>query len=539
MNIGLLLFEVCLTLFASITLSYVSMAISIGPWISPTIILISNFILFQITRRDKNNKKKRFDTLFLLQVGPSLAGLVATAIGFMLPALYFLDNEQFSVLQQNTTHFYLIVSATTFFASTWGYLVAKIFYKELANNPENKFSIPTLIANSINNLGTKLQNLFFLGSGSTGILLGLKSTLHRNQWLPTNIFFYPSMVAIGFAMGSSIIISLLSGYGLNYLILPKVFPILKYQFSENSWLAVGNPDIRSFTFTIASGMIIFDLATALCISLFNFFKKTSIFKITEYSTEWESAISSIKKLGKNSNAIKLLALSPVIVFLSRLIKLPLFFTIFTLVVSIPVVLETMKFGASIGLVPFGRFATLAMIPAMLLFKYDPFSIVMLCLFVSVGGAAASSYIFNQKLGELMDVDSKKISASQNKALIIVSILVALVFIFLFKNLELGSTSLFAERGQTRAILVKAMSIDLIGLIVGGILLGIIKFFNLSMALIFSALMMPLQLSLSMLGGGILAKFQKKDQSSDFFFSGVFAGESIFIILSLLISQFLK
>jgi len=75
-----------------------------------------------------------------------------------------------------------------------------------------------------------------------------------------------------------------------------------------------------------------------------------------------------------------------------------------------------------------------------------------------------------------------------RATIFTAMICEIVFLFLFKKLELGLPALFAQRGQSRVILAQAFPSMIISLLC----LLIIRMFKLSGMLIFSALIMPLQ-----------------------------------------------
>jgi hypothetical protein len=188
-----------------------------------------------------------------------------------------------------------------------------------------------------------------------------------------------------------------------------------------------------------------------------------------------------------------------------------------------VLLEALKLAATIGLVPFGRFATIIMVPALLMFKLDSFAIVILCLFASISIAAGTSFMFNKKIGELVNIENSFILKSQ---------FAGIVFLFLFNRLELGTPALFAQRGQSRAMLAQAFNLNIPSLFIGFVCLLFLRLFKISEMLVFSALIMPIQMSLSMLLGSVVALLCEKTKESDFFFAGIFSGESLYVIISL-------
>jgi hypothetical protein len=167
-----------------------------------------------------------------------------------------------------------------------------------------------------------------------------------------------------------------------------------------------------------------------------------------------------------------------------------------------------------------------------MFKLDSFAIVILCLFASISIAAGTSFMFNKKIGELVNIENSFILKSQFRAILITAVFAGIVFLFLFNRLELGTPALFAQRGQSRAMLAQAFNLNIPSLFIGFVCLLFLRLFKISEMLVFSALIMPIQMSLSMLLGSVVALLCEKTKESDFFFAGIFSGESLYVIISL-------
>ncbi len=128
----LFIISFCLTIFATLTLAYVSMVSMLGPWLAPTIALIGNFI----TRR---LYLKRSDHAIEYQVAALQAiaaggGTIAIGVGFALPMLYFLDSKQFIQLLAQPLYFFLVMGLITLCAGSLGIFLGWVFAPHLIGN---------------------------------------------------------------------------------------------------------------------------------------------------------------------------------------------------------------------------------------------------------------------------------------------------------------------------------------------------------------------------------------------------------------------
>ncbi len=513
--IKILCFEIVISFLASLTMAYTSMSISVGPWISPAIILICNllFFKFRIIHTEKNQKAQ---TLSLLQISPSLAGLVSVAIGFTLPTLYFLNKNIFLGMVEKPQLFLAMLATTTLFSCLWGFFIANLFLTSLTDSEDLEFPIPKLFLQIISELGQKVETFFFKGFLTSIGSLGLMDFMRGLQMVSTSSILYPSMISIGFAMGYKIIKALAFGFALKLFVIPKYSTALCLQKSNQESM-----------FLIAASIICLELLISTITYAWQ--------KSKSFMKKASSGITIEKpslKITLNANIIPLAILSLLALFVSKINGVALPITIFVLAASLFTTYEIMKFAASTGLAPFGRFSTFVMIPTMLLFSTTDVSLVNICLFISISGACAVNFLFNSKMAQLQKIDLKNILWREIWAIILTSILSSIVFWIFFKYLEVGSVQLFAQRGQSRAMLIKANSIDFSDFIFGAACLIFIKIFKLSEMLVISSLLMPFQLSISMMLGACLAKVIKKEPSSEFFFAGVFSGESIYILCRL-------
>jgi hypothetical protein len=191
-------------------------------------------------------------------------------------------------------------------------------------------------------------------------------------------------------------------------------------------------------------------------------------------------------------------------------------------------------GGQIGLITFGRFATFIMIPMMLMFKLDFVQVTFLCVFFNVCAGVASDLLFDYKVGQLCQIDFKVIRRYQWIGLIVASLCVGFFLWILFTNFQLGSPELFAQRAKARALLIQSFNFDFRIVFLGVIYGLILKKFKISPTMVFGGILMPTNLSIGLLLGAILSAIVKNAEEKIPFCSGVFAGESIWVITTVLL-----
>jgi len=519
MELTALLLKLFLTFFACLTLAYLSMAISVGPWISPVIILICNYLLFKQQQTSLAKAKDKAQILGILQIAPLLAGLVCTAIGFILPALYFLDKQLFVNFSENINPLLLFISSITLVAMIWGAYWGNYFYQWVEKDSP-PFLVPNFIAKIIKEISPATEAIFAKGSGLATLILVVRHLLNKYGFLPAGVTYYPSMIAIGFASGKSIILPFCVGFMLRYYILPKL-PLL-------SSTIIPQTDPTDLISAIATGVILCSLLASIIAQLPSYLKKIRHI-LSNYQANSLLLYASKPTIG----LFTILLISLGLWTLGKTLALSNMIILYAMVASTFLIAETTKFAAVVGIVPFGRFATTFMLPLLLLFAPNHLTLIGLCLFVAIASATAVAWLFNNKIGQLLEIPKHTTRLEFMLGIALTAIIAPLVFSVLLHNLTLGSAALFAQRGQARAMLVKSFSLDLKAICTGGAIFGFAKIIAISETIILSALLMPLSLSLSMLVGATLSLFIKHSAHNDFFFAGVFAGESIFVLGSLL------
>ncbi|MCK4265203.1 OPT/YSL family transporter [Candidatus Babeliales bacterium] len=554
-------------LFSSIILAYVSMVTGIGPWIAPTLVLFTS-VLLKLRRKRKPQHIENQEMALTQTVG-SVGALVAVAIGFTLPTLYFLDPEIFNSWIASPFYFCSIIAGSILSAGALGMYLARLFGEKLVYREKLKFPVSLLIHRMITSQSEGWQIKHMLtGLSSTGLFCfirdgfyHLKGLFPKVAYLLPSIFgkelafaFYqgPTLWAVGFIAGAVISVPLAVGMLSKYLIL---YPI-NHHAVYLPFKLFDPQDSGAFNLAFCSGLVLvgtFSEMRKYPKILFNTVKdyvdiktiKNSILKLflgnnmpgilpTPMPSAEIPKSKFFRKLQTRARDILdfCIVFFGVVAFLSYLkfsFASQLFIIVFTLVAAYQLCL----LGASVGLIPFGRFATFVMIPAMLIFKLDYIQITILCVFVNICSAVASDLLFDYKVGELCDIKFKRIRKYQWLGLIVSALGMGFLLWLIFTNFQVGSPELFAYRGKTRALLVQSTNFNYWVLLLGGLYGLIVKKFRVNPALVLSGILMPNSISIGLIAGGILSKFFKKPDNYLPFWSGVFASESIWMLINML------
>jgi len=552
---------VLFAILSTAMLAYISMATMIGPWIAPTLVLISSVLVR--FRREKKPQEIVNSELVLIQSIGSVGGAVGMAVGFSLPTLYFLDPSFFTAWLATPLRFCGLLTTVCLVAGGLGICLARSFGDKFIRRDKLPFPVSGLIHSVITSQsqGKEARNLLF-GLSITGIFCFLRDGfLAFKGFLPKTIYLLPSVVgrhlplalfpgptlwAIGFTTGSVIAIPLLIGMISRYLIL---YPLNHHA----SWLpfALFQP-MSKITFSLAfcSGLVLSGLAmqmlkfpktiTSIMKSYCGkgMWKKWSLKRLLSFKNQPGSlAIGKMfpasASLMTANNLELLLVLSASVAFLSYMgFSVPS--QLFMLALTIMFTYQISLFGARVGLIPFGRFATFVMVPTMLLFRINFLQITILCVFFSVCAGVASDLLFDYKVGDLCNVSFNRVYRYQWLGLIVASLSIGVLLWLFFTTFQIGSPELCAQRGKTRALMIQSISFNYWVLACGFFYGLLIKKLRINPALTLGGILMPNSISIGLIIGGLSAKICKKPKRYFPFWSGVFACESLWILLCMIV-----
>lgn len=215
-------------------------------------------------------------------------------------------------------------------------------------------------------------------------------------------------------------------------------------------------------------------------------------------------------------------------------KFPLHVQLYLVVCSAITTYQIAAIAGRIGLALLGRFATFVMVPAMLIFNLNYVHLVFIATFVEMSGGVAADVLFGRKLAQLADISRATMRRYQLLGLVVASASIGIIFWLLINHFGLGSPELFAYRAQSRQLLIQAKQFDYIVLMLGGFFGMILHSIKINPMLVLGGLLMPLDMTLGLVFGGLLAAIAADKEQLYPFWSGVFAGNSICMLLRALI-----
>lgn len=255
-----IIISIMLSLFSTAVMSYIAMATPIGPWIASTLVLIA-MLLFRLFKTQGSSGQG----IALVTASGSVGGIMATAMGFSLPTLYFLDPVLFNGWMAYPWYFASIVSALAFVAGWFGmwianlieytcivedklpYPIGQLIYKMIAVEHDVRKSWQLVIGFVSTTLFCMVQDglLFVTGIIPKTVALVGPATLSIVNIPIVPIDLWPLLWAIGFVTGHVIAMPLVIGA------LSKIFIIepLNYHFF---------PAVKNIEFVLAfcSGMVL-------------------------------------------------------------------------------------------------------------------------------------------------------------------------------------------------------------------------------------------------------------------------------------------
>lgn len=526
LTIGL---SVLLSIFSTTVMSYIAMATPLGPWIAPTLVLMSMAVLRLLQKHTDVPER-----MVLAIAAGSIGGILATACAFAFTTLYFLSSDLFNSWLHRPLIFIGILGGLSFCAGWLGIWLANAFAHRLIIEDALPFPIGNMVYKVIAAQAqlAKMYELF------QGFFATLAFCILRNDVGPIraiipkviplipalsigmihipaiSISLVPIFWAIGFVTGLTIVGSLAFGSLSKIVVLE---PIRQFFFPQ--------VDSMEFVLAFCSGMVVAGV-------LHSFLYAPKVLAAVAKKAKGKSkggGLAFLKAIS-HEQKIELIGVLVCIFFFLRLFNFGFVLQLYLIFFSAVCAYQIAIIAGKIGLAQLGRFATFVMVPAIFLFKMDYVQTAMLATFVEVCSGVMTDALFGKKLGYLSDVSQEKIRKYQYFGLIVSSIVVGIVFWLLLTRFQLGGAELFAQRAQARALLIKAQHFNFYVLIVGLLFGLLLKFTPFSPMLVLGGILMPLPLTFGFVGGALLTLCVKDPQEWVPFCSGVFAANSIWMIV---------
>lgn len=549
LNFFVIIPGIIFTIFATAVLCYVSMVTMVGPWIAPIIVLLSSF-LFKFRETSISNIQK-YKEIALIQTIGSVGGILGTALGFSLPTLYFLDSELFNNLIENPVYFSILIAFVCLAAGGFGIWLARCFANKFVEKDKLEFPVSQMIYKMISSQSQEKQTKgMLLGLGSSGLICLLrdgfftfKGVFHKIYYIFPSflgdklaIAVVPMIWAIGFIVGGKIIFPLIIGMLSKYFVL---YPLNNH--ANFLPFTLFNP-LKTSDFVVAfcSGLALAELIVILLKYPKIFWKKFLAFSGYDFLSATKN-LKDVCKKGLKSSLRFLINFEFITTVLGSILLLSyLKFNLlsqFVLLISVIIFTYQISYlSGKIGLITFGRFATFIMVPMMLLFELNFVQITFLCMFFNVCAGVASDLLFDYKIAQLCDLSFSKVHRFQWLGLIATSLCIGFFLWLLFTTFQVGSPELFAQRGWHRALLIQSLSFNLTVVFLGVLFGFLLKKLKISPMMVFGGILMPSSLTIGLVIGAAFSFIANNSQKYFSFWSGVFTGESIWILLTI-VSRF--
>lgn len=546
MSVAIFVVSIFLSLFSTVVMSYVSLAIPVGPWIASTLVLIA-LLLAKITTRSGQEQNKF--VIYAVTSG-SLGGIIAVACGFSYPTLYFLDKQLFTQWLESPIYFIGMLSWLVCAAGLCGIWLANVVEKQLICEEKLPFPIGQLIHKMIVAhqqvrkswelvIGFTSTVLFLIAQDGLLVTIGtlvLRIPAYIPNTLtlisPLSLRLMPMLFAIGFIAGHVIAIPLMVGVFTSICITE---PLNRLYFSALSQ--------DEFILTFGSGLIVsgafagfMSMPKQLWQGAKKFFNNKSRLSHPENTGLQVSNLF----MGDFLNKTVLGELAGVIIISGGLLLYVGFSylgLLYTLFFSLLCGYQVVVLAGKTGLAFLGRFATFVMVPGMMIFGLNAVQVTILATFVELVGGVATDVLFGRTVAYLNNDTHmlREVRKYQYFGLLVSGLSIGVVFWLLINHFGLGSAQLIAQRAQGRALLVQTLSSGTqtfsYAVLLWGFVYGIlIKKLGINSMLVFGGLLMRIDFSLSLIIGGLLTYCVKDKEYWFPLCSGIFAANSIWMLL---------
>lgn len=564
------LLAIIFSFLATAIMSYIAMTAPIGPWIETTLVLLGMLILSVFGR---NYSMSRTHALGLITAAGGIGGILATACSFSIPTLYFINPEIFASLLNKPFYFVCNIVAIVLSAGSFGLILGHFWEKKFLDDQNLSFPIGELVYKLIS-AQDKMRRSMQMACGfiSTQILLIIQAIMN----IPKDIFLLssfkfgfisipsiifsltelPMFLSVGFITGHVIAMPLLMGILVKLFLVQPLFNSYQYllaptgQFlinffslsSVSSNMGLVDLTLNDFLFAFCSGLVMQGI-------IHSFMKLGATIARGTFNREalytFPGHLNFIHEFYalRNINLLSSNFLLGSIIFLMNIIMLN--FAEFSFISSLYLLISTaicvyqlLFIAGKIGLAPLGRFATFVMVPGLMLFGYSAKQVTLVGIFVEVACGVACDVLFGRKMARLAKIEKNKIIFYQSIGLLVSALSVGIIFWFLISKYGLGSGvgALPATKAAGRALFLKVQQFDLLTLFIGIFFGYIFSLIGINPALVLGGLLMPINMSLMLILGGVLAFIVKDKDSWHPALSGIFASSALWIILKTIIEK---
>jgi hypothetical protein len=470
----------------------------------------------------------------------SVGGILATACGFSFPAIYFIDPTLFNNWMGNGWYFCVSLGLLSFLAGWFGIWIANCVEHKLIVQEQLAFPIGQLIQKMIaahNNVRKAYELLigffstalfcimqdgtrFFKGIFPKSLLLTPAYSFSVFSITPINFDLWPLLWAIGFVTGHVVALPLIVGALVKFFCMEPINKI---------WFPALPP--MEFVLAFCGGLVLSGAVVGLMETPRSLYKTVN--RLVVAGTSKQQSLSATLQ-AQRMHLIEFFLLSvPLSIFLSYMgfsFAVQLYLLVFSWICNYQMLLVAGK----IGLAQLGRYATFVMVPALFLFDLKAEQLIVIATFVELSGGIATDILFGRKLAHEARISLKTVRLYQYFGLCISSLTVGVIFWLLINHFKLGSAELFAYKAQSRALLLNVQQFDYTVLIIGFLFGMLLKSLKMNPALVLGGLLMPVNISLGLIAGGLLSYLVKDKEEWYPFWSGVFASNSLWMLLKAIV-----
>jgi len=529
-----IILSILLSVFSTIVMSYISMATPIGPWIAPTLALMAMPIISLFRMKSVYTER-----VSLVTAAGSVGGILATGMGFSLPTLYFVDPALFNSWMAQPLYFAGMLTALALAAGSFGLWIANVLEHKFIVEQQLAFPVGQLVYKmiAVQHQVKKSWDLFYGFIGTTVFCIfqdgvgGVKSFIPKAITLLPKITLgllhipairfdvWPMVWAIGFVTGHVIAIPLAVGAAAKIVLIDP----LNYGY----FTALTNIE---FILAFCSGMVISGTLLSFINAPRLLWKAVKKLVDNGMSFNFTNSGASISKMHLIQFGCILFFLILFLTYLGLSFLAQLYLLIFTAMCSY----EISDQAGKMGLARLGMFATFVMVPGMLLFDLTLVHVVFIAAFVEICGGVAADVLFGRKLAQCAGIKSSKVESYQWLGLLISGLTVGVVFWLLINHFQLGSPELFALKAQNRQLLIDAHNFNVYVLILGFIFGFVLKELKINASLVLGGILMPISISMGLIIGGLCTLFTKDREQWYPFWSGVFAANSVWMLIKALL-----
>lgn len=515
----------CFSLLSTAIMSYISMAVSIGPWIAPTLALCALW-LFSLLY---SARAKVHEAVVFTTIAGSVGGIVATAYGFSLPTLFFLDPDLFAILMAHPLLFCGVTAILVVLAGALAFALADLYQSHNSTQERLPFPVSQLV-HKIIEAHESVQRVYELG-------IGFVSTVFF-VLLQNGFFFFRDLVITSIPLSRPIMIGCMQVPAVSFPLWPMVWAmgfvtgyatLLPLVIGSLAKLLLLNPvhqvffrslSVAEFILAFCSGIVLAGIIKELLTIRVDYVRCLLLYNSTAF-------MDCVRSYARN---IRLMMVALAVILFFRCFALPWYVALSVVFLSCVCVHQVMGIIGAIGIVPLGRLATLVMLPVMMFFNVNYAGLVLITAFVEIVCGVAADVASGQKLSFMSRLPVHKAQQYQWLGLVVSAVTMGVIFWLLITKFGLGTVELCAQKAHNRQLLIQMSSFNYVVLLLGFLFGMFLNVMRMGSSLILGGIVMPYELTLGLIVGGLLSRITTNPQRWYPFWSGVFTAHSLLMSL---------